>query len=419
LRARLPLVDEISHRELLGKHLWIGVREAAVLVLDEAESDIVSALHKGIPPLTVSQLNEDRCPAVNGWLTVSTVIGKLAKAGFVKGFTGYVERRPASPDKFSRFHLTQACQLECIHCYADSSPHVDRAGELPTARWQNLAASYIKNGGESILFTGGEALMHPGCLEIMSTVRSEGGKVTLFTNGMLVPKYAQQIHNIANLVQVSLDGPDATSNDKIRGTNTYKQIIKAIDILVEQGTPTKIGMSVMLQNWESWKENFLTFASKYHGTSVEFRLSFGLTHYGRAESLPPIAVEDVQPLASKFMERVNGSTGPKITRVTTGCGYCEQFVVGPNGIVYPCHLLDAPICSIDDHPLPYIIGLLKRATVKFDVDHIDGCNRCDIRYLCGGTCRVIDRQRTGSRLQTSCNTQEKDRKLRNIVRTFS
>jgi radical SAM protein with 4Fe4S-binding SPASM domain len=413
----VPLVSQIVRHEIDGMHLWVGVLEAAVLVLGDEQNRIMQRLMDGKSPMAVARAIAGDAPPA--WNQVSTVIGKMAKAGFVKGIRGYVEERPATPEKFSRFHLTKACQLECIHCYADSSPHVDRSNELPTERWQKLAIDFGKNGGESILFTGGEALMHKGCLDIMRTVRDAGMKVTLFSNGILIPKYAKEIHELANSVQISLDGPDAATNDLVRGTNTYKKIIKAIDLLVAQGTPTRIGMSVMLQNWEAWKTGFLEFASRYANSSVEFRLSFGLTHYGRGESLAPIAVDDVQPIAAAFMEKMNKTTGPKISRITKGCGYCEQLVVGPDGTVYPCHLLDAPMCHIDDYPVPVLIDILNRTAGKFDVDHVEGCNRCEIRYLCGGTCRVMDSHEKGSRLITTCDAQEKGRKLRNLTHTYA
>src|SRR5438045_1726557 len=152
--------------------LWIGVMEAAVLVLNDEQNRIMQGLVEGRSPMAIAKAIAGDAPPA--WAQVSAVLGKMAKAGFIKGIRGYVEQRPATPEKFSRFHLTKACQLECIHCYADSSPHVDRSNELPTERWQKLAVDFGKNGGESVLFTGGEALMHKGCLDIMRTVRDRG-----------------------------------------------------------------------------------------------------------------------------------------------------------------------------------------------------------------------------------------------------
>src|SRR6202007_2313694 len=112
------------------------------------------------------------------------------------------------PERFARFHLTKACQLECIHCYADSSPHVDRSGALSTERWRHLLDGFSANGGERVLFTGGEALLHKRCVPLMMRGSELGLEVTLFTNGMQIPKYAEQIRDCVDIVQVSLDGPD-------------------------------------------------------------------------------------------------------------------------------------------------------------------------------------------------------------------
>ena len=94
-------------------------------------------------------------------------------------------------------------------------------------------------------------------------------------------------------------------------------------------------------------------------------------------------------------------------------------MVGPDGTVYPCHLLDGPICHIDDHPLPEIIALLRGLIYQTDVDHIEGCSTCEIRYLCGGSCRVIGSHKTGSRLVTDCTPKDKAQKYSNLARAFA
>ncbi len=418
----LRLVSQLAHRLISGQHLWVAVLEAGVIVLDDKDHELLVRLKNGESPaaLTSSLQLSNGISAQTAWQSVSRLIGRLAMAGCIAGIRGYTERKVPTPEKFSRFHLTKACQLECIHCYADSSPHVDRSGELSTERWMKLADSFTDNGGERVLFTGGEALMHKGCVEIMRHSKEIGLHVTLFSNGILVPRFADAIKENVDQMQISLDGPDEASNDLIRGKGTYKRILRAIDTLLEQGTPLRVGMCVMQENWESWKANFLSFAQRYAHTPLEFKLSFGITPYGRGSNLnesPDIG--DTQPIVETFMARVNGEKGPRITRGSSGCGYCEQLVVGPDGTVYPCHLLDGPVCHVDDYEVPEIISLLKNMTRLVDVDHVEGCDTCDIRYICGGTCRVVDGRKTGSRLVTTCTQGDKDRKFNNLVQLFS
>ncbi len=415
--APLPLLAVLSHRAVGGKHLWIGVEQAVVVVLDELDHEVMSLFHDGGSVAAAVDSLVQRMPPTEALARVSRLVGSLATSGFLRGIEGYTERRSATPERFARFHLTKACQLSCIHCYADSSPHVDRSNELPTERWERVVDEFAENGGERVLFSGGEALLHAGCVPLMTRAKALGLEVTLFSNGLLVPQFAAAIKDTVDQIQISLDGPDEASNDRIRGRNTHKKILRAIDVLLAQGTRVRLGMSVMEQNWEEWKRGFLGFAQRYAATPLEYRLSFGITHYGRGADLrDTLEVSETQPVVDRLLENTGKARGgPRITRHTSGCGYCEQFVVGPDGTVYPCHLLDAPVAHIDDQPVAQLTTTLRKIARLFDVDHTEGCNVCDIRYLCGGTCRVMNGQRTGSRLITTCRQADKDRRYGNLV----
>jgi radical SAM protein with 4Fe4S-binding SPASM domain len=406
----LPLVKTLSHHEIDGKHAWVAVEQAGLLVLNQQDDERVRLLATGHSPAEVAARTED------GWPPLLNLIGRLASNGFIEGMRGHIEQRPNSPRFSSRFHLTQACQLECIHCYADSSPHIDRTGELPLERWQRLLDDFATHGGKRILFTGGEALMYKGCIDLMRQAKQAGLQVTLLTNGILVPRYLDEIHETAFEVQVSLDGPTPEVNDRVRGEGTYPRILKAIDLLVARGTTLRIGMSVMGENWEAWKTGFLEFAKRYQGApNVELYLSGGITSWGRGASIAGVNQEEVGPVMRELRQTVERDPGPKITRFAAGCGYFEQLVVGPWGHVYPCHLMDGAVAHIDDHSYADLLRILEGSRDLFSVDHIEGCKDCDIRYLCGGACRVINGKEKGTRLITDCTPVEYHTKIRNMV----
>ncbi len=406
----LPLVAQLHHEVVDTTHVWVAVQEAALAVVTEEENRVVEALAGGASPGSVARSE--------GWDMTSAVVARIAAAGLVRGLTGYRERTPLKVGRFSRLHLTKSCQLECAHCYADSSPHVDRTGELPTSRWLAFVDDFAAQGGERVLFTGGEALLHDGCLEIMAAARAAGLHVTLFSNGILVPKRAAEIHAVADQVQISLDGPDAESNDAIRGRNAFKHITRALDALARLGTPTRIGMTAVPLRWQTWVEHFHLIRDRYADyPNISFKLNYGVMAYGRGTALEKTEVATKREVDG-FLAEVNGDMSPQITRHSPGCGYAEQVVVGPDGTVYPCHLLDAPVCNIDDAPLPEIVDLLAGLARQADVDHVEGCRDCEIRYLCGGTCRVLASHATGSRLVTTCTPKEKADKYRNLVSSF-
>jgi radical SAM protein with 4Fe4S-binding SPASM domain len=408
----IPFVKELHHETVGSHHVWVGVGEAALAVLDAKQHDLMSRLVRGAPPRQVA------AESAEGWDAVSAVISKVAAAGLVQGLAGYRDRTPLKVGRFSRLHLTRSCQLECAHCYADSSPRVDRTGELPTSRWLRFLQDFAAQGGERALFTGGEALLHEGCLELMGAARELGLYVTLFSNGILIPRLADEVHATVDQVQISLDGPDAGSNDAIRGRNSFKHAIRALDALAERGTETRVGMTVDPSTWSNWVAKLDQIRERYAAApNVSFRLSYGVMNYGRGVQFDNKEVAPKQEVDA-FLDEVNGDTPPQITRHKSGCGYGEQVVVGPDGTVYPCHLLDGPVCHIDDMELTEIIELLTGFVRMVDVDHVEGCRTCEIRYLCGGSCRVLAGRAMGSRLLTTCTPEKKRDKYRNLVAAF-
>jgi radical SAM protein with 4Fe4S-binding SPASM domain len=407
----LPFVAPVHRQPVDGRYVWVGVNEAALAVFDEADDALVGRLVDGEPPQRVAD-------STSGWEPLAAVIGTLAASGLLRGLDGYREPKAVSVGRFTRLHLTRACQLECAHCYSDSSPRVDRAGELPTSRWLQYVADFAAQGGERALFTGGEALLHEGCLDIMAAARDAGLHVTLFTNGIRVRKRAEQIAATAHQVQVSLDGPDAESNDAIRGRNTFNHISLALDALAERGVETRVGMTVVPSAWSNWVEKFEAVRQRYAAyPNVTFKLSYGIMPYGRGVSIDPEGTATKEEIDA-FLADVNGDTSPQITRHNPGCGYGEQVVVAPDGHVHPCHLLDGAICHLDDMPLTQIVELLAGVARQVDVDHVEGCRTCEIRYLCGGSCRVVASRATGSRLVTNCTPTKKEQKYRNLARSF-
>ncbi|MEU8619008.1 radical SAM protein [Streptomyces sp. NPDC048623] len=396
----VPLVNELHHEPVNGSHVWVGVQEAALAVADDAQHRLIVRLVAGESPLSIA--NDV------GWSDASNVVSLLATSGLIRGLTGYRDRTPVGVRVFARLHLTQACQLECAHCYADSSPHIDRANELPTARWRRFIDDFAALGGQQVLFTGGEALMHRGCLELMAAAKEHGMKVTLFSNGLLIPKLAEQIHPLADLVQISIDGPDAESHDAIRGRNSFKHAIAAVDRLVELGTPTRIGMTIVPAMWPNWVQKFPQLRDRFTGApNVVFKFTYGIMPHGRGSQIDPAGPASREEV-SKLLAAVNGAA-PEITRYMATCGYADQMVIGPDGSVYPCHLLDGKVCHIDDMPVRNIVDLVAGLATQIDVDHVEGCKTCEIRYLCGGTCRVRDSKNTGSRLITTCTPEDKRR----------
>lgn len=417
----LPFVEELSVRYVEGRHLWIGVQIGTALVLDDAEHGMLSRLAAGLcPSEVVSELVQERGAAREAvWQEMGGLVSRLVEVGFLRGIQSLLEQRNVDPRRFLRIHLTQKCNLACAHCYADSSPLADTSDQLTPERWMELITDFAGSGGEQVLFTGGEALLYKGCDRILRHAKSLGLYVTLFSNGALVERYIEAIRESCDIVQISVDGTDAPSNDPIRGAGSFERAVHAIDVLVEAGVPVRVSTVLMQQNFEAIRDGFEAFAQRWEGRDVDFRLGNGLTTHGRGKDIEDNLEHE---RAREVIDRIEGRWGkysqPETFRRTTTCGYCEQIVVGQDGKVHPCHLLDGAITHVDDAPFPELLAHLRRTGAEYDVDQTLGCNLCDIRYLCGGECRVENGKKTGNRRVTSCQAEDKLRRLRNLVRGF-
>jgi radical SAM protein with 4Fe4S-binding SPASM domain len=422
----LPLVESIAHHKVDDDHLWIGVADGLLLVVDEAEHRLMKSFVAGASPTEVAARARKvlALDEVAAWKATAAFIGRLAAAGFVRGIQGYHTVKKVRSNRFARFHLTNRCQLECVHCYTASGPNLPSDTELTTERWLQLVDGFADNGGEKILFTGGEALVHPGCITIMRRAKARGLEVTLFSNGILIPRHIEALKQCADVVQVSVDGPNDHSHDQVRGPGSFRKAVRAIRMLLDAGIATRVSTTVMANNWEDIKKDFPNFVAQFEGTELGYRISYGAMSHGRGEELDHAALNlnESRTYVDEILARVktteNRSEGPNTIQKISGCGYAEQLVVAHDGLVYPCHLLSGALGHVDDLPVAKIQQYLERTAAAFSVDNRQGCGTCDLRNLCGGSCRVEDEKHTGSRLITTCGPEEKLRKKRFLARRY-
>lgn len=105
------------------------------------------------------------------------------------------------------WNVTRACNLRCKHCYAQSDTRVDGA-ELSTDAGRRLIDDLASYAIPVLLFSGGEPLRRPDCLELIGHATAQGLRVSISTNGTLIDDaLAERLHALrVAYVGVSLDG---------------------------------------------------------------------------------------------------------------------------------------------------------------------------------------------------------------------
>ena len=82
--------------------------------------------------------------------------------------------------------LTTKCNYSCPYCYClwHEYPHLGRY-VLRTAQWKQVIRYAVERNVTDFQFSGGEALLHPGIVELLNFTRKQlpAGRLSLFTNG--------------------------------------------------------------------------------------------------------------------------------------------------------------------------------------------------------------------------------------------
>jgi MoaA/NifB/PqqE/SkfB family radical SAM enzyme len=125
--------------------------------------------------------------------------------------------RLVRPAKIS-FGITEACPLNCRHCYADCAAG-PKPGERGIAEWHGLADQVIEDGVIQIYIEGGEPLLKPGLVGLLAHC-AERAMVLLRTHATLVdaPMAARLLAAGIGRVLVDLMGADAATHDAATGT---------------------------------------------------------------------------------------------------------------------------------------------------------------------------------------------------------
>ncbi|MDH5404813.1 MAG: radical SAM protein [Candidatus Heimdallarchaeota archaeon] len=152
------------------------------------------------------------------------------------------------------FFTGTKCNLSCSHCYVESSPTNESHPYLTMNTFNKSLQSVIDQQFTTLefYFTGGEPFMNPDIIEMLHE-SMKYGNTTVLTNGTKITDNVIERLSLINnnskfdlTIRVSLDGSDATSNDIIRGKNSFQRANQAIDKLQERS------IKVIVTAMRSW-----------------------------------------------------------------------------------------------------------------------------------------------------------------------
>lgn len=170
-----------------------------------------------------------------------------------------------------QWHLSEVCNLKCLHCYQENHKPVQLKYEQLESIYSQFKEllKYKKMKGH-INITGGEPLCSPYLFKILDLIKKDNDLITfsILSNGTLITdEIAKKIKNYnPYYVQVSLEG-GRKINDYIRGKGTYNKIACGIANLRKNDIFTSISFTATKLNYKQFPK-VVKYARKYNVNNV-------------------------------------------------------------------------------------------------------------------------------------------------------
>jgi selenobiotic family peptide radical SAM maturase len=294
-----------------------------------------------------------------------------------------------------QWHLTQACDLNCRHCYdrEDREPMpLENAISILDDFYDFCREHHVFG---QISFSGGNPMLYPHFDRLYREAASRGTMTAILGN----PMPENRIDKILDVqkpefYQVSLEGL-RTHNDYIRGTGHYDRTIEFLKLLGEK----KIYRMVMLTLTNDNMDQVVELAQALKGLTELFTFN-RLSSVGRGKDLLPVPPDRYPAFLTRYMESAasNPIMGLKDSlfnllrwqqglQVTGGCaghgcGAAFNFVaLLSDGQVHACRKLPSPIGNIFRKKLNDIYH--GSAANRFRRGST-ACGDCQVRPVCGG-----------------------------------
>jgi cyclic pyranopterin phosphate synthase len=284
--------------------------------------------------------------------------------------------RPRSPHpgeraapRAVRISITDRCDLACLYCRPGRNDgYFPAEARLGADHWVSLVAGLVARGVTRVRITGGEPLLHPHVVEIVSAVAHMKGvdDVALTTNATRLVELAKPLRDAGlQRINVSIDSLDEGRFSRLTRGGRLRDVLDGIEAARRAGfeeiktntvvmgpAPTPIGEQdahnddelVTIARW-AWSlgatPRFLELMTVGEGAKLRGRL----VPYGEMRArLAPLLAEDPphRPAnrgPASYLPAADGS-GRRIGFITgasdTFCQGCDRLRATSDGTLRPC-----------------------------------------------------------------------------------
>ena len=244
--------------------------------------------------------------------------------------------------------LTYACPLQCPYCSNPLELSATRKNELSTLEWLDVMQQARKLGAVQLGFSGGEPLVRPDLLELMTAATELGFYCNLITSavGLDEKKIGQFKQAGLRHIQISFQGSEPESNQFFGGTDSFEHKFAMAKAVI--AADIALGLNFVLHRHNL--DQIEAFLQQAHAIGAEFVELANSQYYGWAlhnrDQLMPTRhqVEEALRVTNAFKARhpdmnVFFVTPDYFEERPKKCsnGWGTTFLtVNPNGEVLPC-----------------------------------------------------------------------------------
>lgn len=171
------------------------------------------------------------------------------------------------------WETTLRCNLRCSHCGSVAGDA--RTDELSTKECYSLIEQLADLGCKDVSLMGGEFLIRNDWQALGGCVKDLGMDLCMVSNGILVPKFINEISNLQpKVVGISVDGLKE-AHERIRGKGTFDPTMKAVDMLLEKGIQTTLITTISQINFKDLPKMAETIKGKGCNWQIQVAMPFG------------------------------------------------------------------------------------------------------------------------------------------------
>ncbi len=230
---------------------------------------------------------------------------------------------------FVWLEVSGKCQLECVHCYAESGPSGTH-GVMTATDWLRVIDECAHLGVGMVQFIGGEPTLHPDLPRLVEHALEAGLEVEIFSNLVHVSDRMWDTFNRPGVrLACSWYSTDPKQHLLITRRNTHARTKANIVEALRREIPLRAGIIGMLDG------------QNVQAATAELE-ALGVTEVG-----------------VDHLRQVGRGVRDREASITELCGNCGDGVVavGPDGAVWPCVFTRwMPVGNVRETPLAEVLA---------------------------------------------------------------